>query len=266
MELKQHMVHSSQISVNGTPDYPIQIFKLILYAIPSRNPFSLQLFLDSWNQTRRQHLARPDIDGNEDILLVDNVISALEPYIRDQDPPVLTQYMAKFNCATCNREYRNVPQDNFGAFSKVPILNLPVGPQRVSPGAILTSFLLTPVDVHCPTCATICHATIDTRRGLYTILTINRRGYSDTSGRPINKLMTKFLVTRGTTAGDALLGDLVTVISHRGGLRGHWVSYSSIDNGDWYLNDDSNAVTRSNVHPFDVDADSESVDCLVYKN
>ena len=46
------------------------------------------------------------------------------------------------------------------------------------------------------------------------------------------------------TVGDQLLGQLVRVVCHRGGvLHCHWVSYHLV-NGDRFLNDDNNTVSN----------------------
>ena len=72
----------------------------ILQALPSQNGFSLQLFLDSWNQSvTTQNPKRRTIGQFEDLSLVDNIVTALVPYMQEHDPmqeqhdpPIFTRF------------------------------------------------------------------------------------------------------------------------------------------------------------------------------
>ena len=67
---------------------------------------------------------------------------------------------------------------------------------------------------------------------------------------------------------EILLGNLVSIVCHRGGEGepGHFVSYHRDDITDnWYLNDDHHPVARTARHPFVGLVPDETVDLLVYK-
>ena len=66
--------------------------------------------------------------------------------------------------------------------------------------------------------------------------------------------------------GDQLLGQLVRVVCHRGGVRrGHWVSYHLVG-GVWFLNDDNKRAVQVRGNPLDKLVADETVDLLAFEN
>ena len=269
MGIGQYLINPNQIIINGSPDSPILLYKKVLDALPCTTDFSLQMFVNSWNQSSVA-AGRPSFGQFEDILIADAVIGAIEPYLRVTNPPLLTGYLTKFFCQICYTEYRMRSDIQFRTFKSVPLLTVPMNSRGVSPGQLLNNFLNVSYQARCPVCQQMCDgATFVATRGKFTVLAINRRGYNDDKGNPIPKLMTKLSMTGGVTEGDRLCGELVSVICHLGDGTdgGHWISYHRTDDGTWWRNNDSLPVIRSQNHPFDCRSRlDETVDFMVFKN
>ena len=271
ISLNEYFVDPVQVVCNGTRDYAVLLFMKVLDALPTNEDLSLQQFIFSWNHTAPTNgLGRPMLGQYEDILLCDTIIGAMKPYLKRLQPPVLTQYLAKFFCELCHVQYSNIDDGSHRFFQCVPLLPLPVTNRAVSPGQLLTNFLNSSFEAICPvaSCQNRCRgATYEAIKGRFTLMALNRRHYRDAQGNLIPKLMTKLSTFNGGTIGDQLCGELVSVICHSGNPNGgHWTSYHKCDNNTWWINNDSNPVIQSPVHPFDGRSLDESVDFLVFKN
>ena len=268
MGLGQFFRDLDHITHNNAPDYPVLLFKKILDALPSLTDFSLQMFISSWNLTASIQ-NRATLGQYEDVLIFDTLMGVVEPYLKQLTPPLFTKYGAKFFCQICHVQYTNITEGQFRSFKCVPVLSLPVNSPTVSPGQMLTDFLDQTFDVSCPRCQNRCsNAVYEVTKGRFTPLAFNRRGYRDSGGRLIPKLMTQFSVSGRDTAGDGLCGELVSVICHLGDPNaGHWVSYHHTDDGDWWMNDDSRPMVQSRQHPYIGRPNmEETVDFVLFKN
>ena len=152
-------------------------------------------------------------------------------------------------------------------FRTVPILSLTINGRPTSAGHLLTDYLNQGMNVRCPTCDANNDAKLIPEKGKFTLLAINRRGFKDQDGNPIPKITTRVSDTWSQRLGDQLLGDLVSVITHKGSINtGHWQTYTKTDSGIWYLNSDSNKSLQSN-HPLKTkNRSNETAEFLVYKN
>lgn len=264
MNLARYFVDFSMISSNNTPDYPILLFLRILKAMPSPEPFSIQLFVQSWNNSMTLQNGRAALGANDDILVVDNVMRSLMPYLRNRTTPVITKFTLKYNCNVCSIPYSNISLDDNVGFSCVPLLDIPDS-RGISPGQILTNLLNTPVNFNCVACNTPVQASLVPERGIYTLFAINRLQY-DRQNAVLPKVLTKLTDRRSTGAGERLCGDLISCISHVGShQRGHWISYHKTTDNVWWKNNDSYPIVQSN-HPFNTSVNDETVNFVVFKN
>ena len=268
MRLVGSLVQPANITKNNAPDYAILVLRQVLLALPNARAFSLQIFLDSWNDSCVTDQNRAVIGQHEDLLIFDNIMKAVICHLQPTNTPLLTQFRAQFYCAPCQQQFSNVSQDSYGAFAVIPLVSLPRDQPSVTPGDLLTDLLQSHIDVTCPQCGVMCHGNFDVTKGAYTIMVINRRGYQDQQGNYIPLLRTRLTDRRGINVGSGLLGTLVSVVSHRGDVRtGHWVSYHlAQDTNTWYINDDSQPLAPSNCHPFVGQVANETADLLVFKN
>ena len=148
-------------------------------------------------------------------------------------------------------------------FRTVPILSLTNNGRPTSAGHLLTDYLNQGMDVKCPTCDTNNHAKLIPEKGKFTLLAINRRGFTDKDGKAIPKISTR--VSDTWSQRHQLLGDLVSVITHKGSVNtGHWHTYTKTDSGICYLNSDSKPPVQIN-HPLKT-KNNETAEFLVYKN
>ena len=149
----------------------------VLDALPTNEDFSLQQFIFSWNHTAPTNgLGRPMLGQYEDILLCDTIIGAMKPYLKRLQPPVLTQYLAKFFCELCHVQYSNIDDGSHRFFQCVPLLPLPVTNRAVSPGQLLTNFLNSSFEAICPvaSCQNRCRgATYEAIKGRFTLFKSN---------------------------------------------------------------------------------------------
>ena len=81
-------------------------------------------------------------------------------------------------------------------------------------------------------------------------------------------LRTKITSVMSGTSVDRILGNLISVVAHKGDTnQGHFICYSKLDDSDvFYVNSDSRRAYQSNCHPFQSGDNTETVDLLVYKN
>ena len=266
MRLESYFVDLPRISRNNTPDFPVLMFLRMLKALPSPGPFSIQLFVQSWNNSTTLQNGRAALGVNDDILVVDNVMRSFVAYFRTRNTPVITRFTMKYNCNVCGIPYSNISLDDNVGFSCVPLLDIP-DCRGISPGQLLTNLLNTPINMNCVACNTRVQATLVPERGTYTLFAINRLQYDRQNPNVVlPKVMTKLTDRRSTGAGERLCGDLISCISHIGShQQGHWVSYHKTTDNVWWKNNDSYPIVQSN-HPFNVNHNNETVNFVVYKN
>ena len=267
MGIVRLFVPMDQIRTNNgrNADYPILVLRQILLALPSPQPFSLQLFVNSWNQSAQTDPQRAPIVGNDDLLMIDSIFTALKPMLQVTNPPILTTFTVKYTCNSnvCNNNtYRDLDLTNVALFKTVPMITLPSHGRYVNVGQLLTNFLAEHHNMVCLMCGTMCDATIEAKKGKYTLLVLDRRGLQ------AHGLNQKQLVDqRRNSPGDNLLGELVACICHRGDAAGgHWVAYSRSGHGVWWLNNDDHRAAQSPNHPFQSRVQGETVDFLCYIN
>ena len=106
----------------------------------------------------------------------------------------------------------------------------------------------------------IVDARMEVEPGFFTILTVDRFQFGN---NPPVKLMNKLIVDKGDEQ-SLDLGELVSVVCHRGDVNhGHFVSYHVVGQ-QWYLNDDSRRCAPSG-NPLQQTVSNETVDMLFFK-
>ena len=264
IKMLSFFVDQPLITTNNGPDYPVLLFIKILKALPAPEPFSIQLFVQSWNQSATPQNGRAALGVNDDILVCDNVLRCLQPYFQIRNTPVITKYTLKYNCMVCGIPYSNISLDDTVGFACIPFLDIPIS-RGISPGQLLTNFLNRAINVRCVACNSPVQATLEAEKGIFTLLAFNRSQF-DGNNRLLPKVMTKLTIARTNGVGDRLCGEVVSCISHIGSHDGgHWVSYHQTTNQVWWKNDDSRPVVQSN-HPFSVNNPGETVNFVVFKN
>ena len=94
--------------------------------------------------------------------------------------------------------------------------------------------------------------------GKFTILTINRRSYTSSE-----KLQSRVEFT--TQLSDIHLGNLTSLICHKGGInRGHYVSYHHIGDS-WFLNDDDRDIATMSDPLNNRNDISETLEVLIFE-
>ena len=250
-------------TANQTPDYPSMILRKILSAMPSPNPFSIHLFIHSWNISGKTPRIDPDCT---DIPPIIEALLTSIPLKRYSSRPVISSFMASFTCQACGANY--VRERNWigQLTAAVPLLQLPPGDQAADISVLLASYLDTPFNTRCNDQACrqpIFNVRYETEPGYFTVLAINRFDINDIRGKRMNKLV---VTNNPSLSGHQLLGDLVSCVCHRGSVNaGHFVSYHKISS-QWYLNDDSR---RYQVSPNPLEQachESQTVDLLFFVN
>ena len=152
-------------------------------------------------------------------------------------------------------------------FRTVPILTPSINGRPISAGHLLTDFLNQETRVKCPSpCYAVNQAKVVPQKGRFTLLAINRRGLNDEDGDPIPKINTRVCATWSQRHGDKYLGELVSVITHKGSIHsGHWQTYTKTDSGTWYLNSDAHPVKQTS-NPLNSKRKDETSQFLIYKN
>ena len=144
--------------------------------------------------------------------------------------------------------------------AEIPLLQLPSGNQPANVLQLLDDHIQENFQTRCGNLACkrrIFDAKLDVELGHFTIIAVNR--FVD----PTVKLMNKLDVTR-TNQMHIDLGQLVSVVCHRGDVNlGHFVSYHRVDN-QWYLNNDSRPCSQSQ-NPLEASNGSETVELLFFK-
>ena len=247
------------IAVGGNVlDMPALVLTRMLRALPSQRPFSVQNFLLSWNAERRQ----PILQSNDDLMIVDGLLSQLPLSAVRGNVPVLTRYQASFACNYCGRVDDSCEDFSERSFVSIPTLHMTPGNPSTAED-LLDGMLQHQMRITCPNrqCGGRVTATWRTVRGTFTVLYIDR---ADLSGGIDN---TRLLPRAQASVPHAVLGELVSVISRSGDgyNSGHFVSYHQVG-GRWFFTDDDHTHYLCNFHPFNRRGGRENVSLLCYFN
>ena len=239
-------------------DWPALVISRMLRALPSTRPFSVQNFLAAWNRDGRQ----PHLQSNDDLTIVDGILSQLPLAAARNNVPVLTRYQVSFTCDYCGLSSQNREQFDERSFVSVPTLHVASNSPPTTAEDLLDEMLNQQMRITCPNrCGGRPNATWRSVRGIFTVLYIDR---SDLMGGISN---TRLLPRVQGSAPHPILGELVSVIS-RSGLgnnRGHFVSYHQVG-GRWHFSDDDHTHYPCNFHPFNRRNGNETVSLLCYYN
>ena len=236
-------------------DMPALVLTRMLRALPSRIPFPVQILLLTWNGEGRQPVLQP----NDDLMIVDGLLSQLPLSAVSGNVPVLTRYQASFVCDYCGRIDDSCEDWEERNFVSIPTLHMTPGiPSTVED--LLNGMLQQQMRIRCPNrqCRERVIATWRTVNGTFSVFYIDR---ADLRGGVHNTR----LLPRGQTSVPGL-GELVSVISRTGDGYdgGHFVSYHQVG-GRWFLNDDDHTHHVCNFHPFN-GRGQENVSLLCYYN
>ena len=240
-------------------DWPALILSRNLRALPSRIPFSVWYFLAAWNRDGRF----PNLQPNDDLTIVDAILSQLPLAAASNNVPVLTRYQVSFACDDCGLSSQSREQWNERSFVSVPTLHVAAGGPPTTVEDLLDEMLNQQMRITCPNrqCGRPVNATWRSVMGIMTFLYIDR---SDLTGGIIS---TRLLPRGHDIDPHPVLGELVSVISRsgQGYNRGHFVSYHQVG-GRWYFTDDDHTHYRCNFHPFNRRDGMETVSLLCYYN
>ena len=260
--INHHLIDSSFCyTTNNRIDFPSMIIMKILAALPSQNSFSIQVFIESWNQFGKAPRINPGF--SEIDALAEGVFSNLQLKQYASRPPVLTEFLGTFHCDKCGKDYSSVKIWEGQLTTSIRLLPLPPDNQPVDVSALLAAHIAQPFETRCSDqgCRQrIFGGKLVVRPGLFTVLAVNR--FDVDSG---NKRLTKLAFSSRNS--QDFLGDLVSVACHRGDVNaGHFVSYHKVDD-NWFLNDDSNLCVASE-NPLDGInvAENETVELLFFIN
>ena len=145
--------------------------------------------------------------------------------------------------------------------ASIPLLQIPATSQPVDILDLLDSYVNERFQTRCSNIACrnrVFDAKLEVELGLFTVLAISRF----IGGRA--KLKNKLIIRR--EAQQLLdVGELVSLVCHRGDVNvGHFVSYHKVGE-QWFLNDDSRRCAPSNNPVEDRYVESETVDLLFFK-
>ena len=257
--LKEHLIDPHFcFTPNRVPDFPSWMMMKILTAMPSQEAFSLHLFIESWNAAGKT----PRIDpGFADVPpLIEGLIKNLQVKQYANRPPVFTRYLASFTCNKCGKEYVRVQEIEGQVQAAVPLFSLPAENQTVNILELLQDYLQEPIQTRCETIGCrnrISNVMLEVQLGHFTVLSVNRFVGGEA------KLHNKLEIAR-TAESLMNIGELVSVVCHRGGVnRGHFVSYHKV--GDqWFLNDDSRQISPQE-DPLEQNVVNETVELLFFQ-
>ena len=235
-------------------------FSEILRALPSAVPFSIEISIRVWNFNRPGQPITP----NEDIYgLSDLFFESLLLPQRPNGDPVITEFLASYNCAICGFQDQNLTHWIGMAHLKLPGLDVPRSANPIPVGDLLTTLIQTPFNVQCGMCGN--NAAVgryNVRKGVFTVLRLNRLNM----GNWRNQVLTRLNNTRTPGIGDQFLGTLISVVSHQGNPQGgHYIAYSQVNN-HWHLNSDANHARQVGYHPFNSPNPNETPGLLIYYN
>ena len=237
-------------------------FAEIIRALPSAAPFSLDIFIRVWNHNKpgQQITPNEDIYGLSDIFF-ENLLLPAQP----NGDPVITEFLASYNCAFCGYQDQNLTHWIGMSHLKLPGLDVPQRANSVPVGELLTALISTPFNVQCGMCGSnAAVGTYQVRKGMFTVLRLNRLNLN--VGGWNNQVLTRLDTTRTLGIGEQYLGNLISVVSHQGNPQGgHYIAYSQV-NGQWHLNSDANHARQVGYHPFNSPNQNETPGFLVYFN
>ena len=259
IDLKEHLIDPHLcFTPSRVPDFPSWVIMKILTAMPSQDSFSLHLFVESWNAAKKS----PRIDpGFADVpSLIEGLIGNLQVKQYANKPPVFTKYFGSFICNKCGKEYKRVQIWQEQVQASLPILVLPAGNQTANIVELLEEHIQEPFQTRCENVACrnrISNGKLEVELGHFTVISLNRFVGGG------SKLLNKLEISR-TNEAMINLGDLVSVVCHRGDVNwGHFVSYHKV-NDQWYLNDDSRQISPQE-DPLAQSVENETVDLLFFK-
>ena len=234
-----------------------------LSALPSPYPFSLQSFIEVWNQDE----SLPNIyAGYSDVAaLTESILSSLNFIHSSINPPFLTKFLGTFLCSGCGTDYRQVAKWDEQIWSIIPIIPLPSSDEALDVMDLVDAYLAQPIETRCinQQCRRrIDNGKLDPMPGMFSIVGFNRLEFVDDQTR---KYATPLRLD--TDRDNPLFGELVSIICHRGSVNtGHFVSYHQV-NGRWYLNDDSKRckLVTNPLNLQGVEA-TETVELLFFRN
>jgi hypothetical protein len=217
--------------------------------------------MDSWNEANKS----PRIDpGFSDVIsLAEGMVTNLDLKKYANKPPVFTQFLNSFKCNQCGRHYQKIKNWDDQIQAAIPLIQLPSSNQTVNTLQLLQTYVQESFQTQCGNLgcrARIVDARLEVELGFFTILAVDRFQFGQNSSKLRNKLKVE------SSPGTLDLGELVSVICHRGDVnQGHFVSYHKVDQ-QWFLNDDSRSFSLSN-NPLEQTntAVSETVDMLFFK-
>ena len=254
----QHLIDPFSVQM----DMAMMTLHKVLSALPSSQPFSLQLFRESWNEAGKI----PKIyAGYSDIAaLVEGLIANLQlKYFTDR-PPFFTRIFGSFNCPACDKTYDMVLNWENQTTENIILLQLPDNEEDVDVYELYYNFLTESFTTRCdvPECRNVIHGGIRIRDpGLYTVIAVNRLDIDN----PSKKLKNRLKYTHRYEHEYPLLGKLVSVACHRGDVeKGHFISYHLVDD-QWYLNNDSQDCTPCN-NPLSCTSRDETIELLFFQN
>ena len=105
MNLRSFFPQANQIVQHntGVPDYASILFLEILKALPSSRAFAILMFMPVWNSIH----PRTPLGQNEDIVSISELIISSLPLLPQSNIPVLTEFMAQYDCLHCGHQARH---------------------------------------------------------------------------------------------------------------------------------------------------------------
>ena len=133
--LKNHLIDPDNLAL----DLSSLVFLKVLSALPSQDSFSLQLFIDSWNESGKAPRIHP---GYTDVAaLAEGLLSNLQFKEYQSRPPVITQFLGTFHCLKCGKEHVRVKNWELQVQSVIPLLQLPSNDHPVNIYALFEDYL-----------------------------------------------------------------------------------------------------------------------------
>ena len=235
-----------------TREFATLMLLRVLQALPSRQAFSVQMFIHVWNLGNTVY----KIGQYEDISSLSEGVLNHIPLHCPGPAPVITEFHAMYTCHSCGHSADNVSNWLAKQFTSVPIITLEDSNIPVMIGQKLTSMLHLAVPINCANCSRNTFGRYKVNRGKFTIIRFNRYVTHSTVSR------TRLSTGRSPAVGEQYLGQLVSCVSH---TPGHYFSYHLV-NGQWWKNNDDRAVQQVNFHPFNSPDPNESVNFVVFCN
>ena len=253
------------LTTSHTPDYPSLILHRVLHAMPSTDPFSIQILIMSWNSSGR----RPSIQqGINDIpTLAEALLINMQVKQYSSRPPVFSQFLASFTCSACGKNHTKLKKWESQRDAAIPLIQLPPNNQTANIPALLSSYLEVPIHTRCTdqNCRQmITNARFETETGYFTVISVNRVDDTGINDKKMNRL--DLSCNDPSMTGHQVLGELVSCVCHRGDVnQGHFVSYHKV--GDvWFLNDDSRPCVVAENPLVQTRYSSQTIDLMFFAN